>query len=106
ARRAGAGSAAGRDLAVASAGGGYESNAGFTDPFWEQPMTRWDAMFTAGLRAQFATARAAAPAMVARGAGLIVVTGGTALGDHCLGTVPYDVVKAASSRLVVALAHE
>jgi NAD(P)-dependent dehydrogenase (short-subunit alcohol dehydrogenase family) len=94
------------DLLVANAWGGYASNAGFTDPFWEQPMARWDAMFTAGLRAQFATARAAAPAMVARGAGLIVVTGGTDLGDHYLGNVPYDVVKAASSRLVVALAHE
>ena len=94
------------DLLVANAWGGYASNAGFTDPFWEQPMARWDAMFTAGLRAQFATARAAAPAMVARGAGLIVVTGGTDLGDHYLGNVPYDVVKAASTRLVVALAHE
>ena len=94
------------DLLVANAWGGYESNAGFTDPFWEQPMARWDAMFTAGLRAQFAAARAAAPAMVARGAGLIVVTGGTDLGDHYLGNVPYDVVKAASTRLVVALAHE
>jgi len=94
------------DLLVANAWGGYETNAGFTDPFWEQPMARWDAMFTAGLRAQFAAARAAAPAMVARGAGLIVVTGGTDLGDHYLGNVPYDVVKAASTRLVVALAHE
>ena len=94
------------DLLVANAWGGYASNAGFTDPFWEQPMARWDAMFTAGLRAQFATARAAAPAMVARGAGVIVVTGGTDLGDHYLGNVPYDVVKAASTRLVVALAHE
>ena len=94
------------DLLVANAWGGYASNAGFTDPFWEQPMARWDAMFTAGLRAQFATARAAAPAKVAHGAGLIVVTGGTDLGDHYLGNVPYDVVKAASTRLVVALAHE
>ena len=94
------------DLLVANAWGGYASSAGFTDPFWEQPMARWDAMFTAGLRAQFAAARAAAPAMVARGAGLIVVTGGTDLGDHYLGNVPYDVVKAASTRLVVALAHE
>ena len=94
------------DLLVANAWGGYESQAGFTDPFWEQPMARWDAMFTAGLRAQFATARAAAPAMVARRTGLIVVTGGTDLGDHYLGNVPYDVVKAASTRLVVALAHE
>jgi NAD(P)-dependent dehydrogenase (short-subunit alcohol dehydrogenase family) len=94
------------DLLVANAWGGYESQAGFTDPFWEQPMARWDAMFTAGLRAQFAAARAAAPAMVARRAGVIAVTGGTDLGTHYLGSVPYDVVKAASSRLVVALAHE
>jgi NAD(P)-dependent dehydrogenase (short-subunit alcohol dehydrogenase family) len=44
--------------------------------------------------------------MVARGDGLLVVTGGTDLADHYLGNVPYDVVKAASSRLVLALAHE
>src|SRR3954449_3183398 len=63
-------------------------------------------MFTAGLRAQFVAARAAAPGMVVRGDGLIVLTGGTDMRDHYLGNVPYDVVKAASSRLVVAMAHE
>jgi NAD(P)-dependent dehydrogenase (short-subunit alcohol dehydrogenase family) len=95
------------DLLVANAWGGYEGGIeGFTAPFWEQPLERWDAMFTAGLRAQFACTRAAAPAMVANGRGLIVVTGGTDLTAHYLGNVPYDVVKAASSRLVVALAHE
>jgi NAD(P)-dependent dehydrogenase (short-subunit alcohol dehydrogenase family) len=95
------------DLLVANAWGGYEAGTeGFTDPFWEQPLDRWDAMFSAGLRAQFATARAAAPAMVVQGDGLIVLTGGTDMRDHYLGNVPYDVVKAASSRLVVALAHE
>jgi NAD(P)-dependent dehydrogenase (short-subunit alcohol dehydrogenase family) len=95
------------DLVVANAWGGYEAGTeGFTAPFWEQPLDRWDAMFTAGLRAQYVTARAAAPAMVARGDGLIAITGGTDLAGHYLGNVPYDVVKAASSRLVVALAHE
>jgi NAD(P)-dependent dehydrogenase (short-subunit alcohol dehydrogenase family) len=95
------------DLVVANAWGGYEAGtADFTARFWEQPLSRWDAMFTAGLRAQFATARAAAPAMVRDGRGLIVVTGGTDLPEHYLGSVPYDVVKAAASRLVVALAHE
>jgi NAD(P)-dependent dehydrogenase (short-subunit alcohol dehydrogenase family) len=95
------------DLLVANAWGGYEGHGpDFTAPFWEQPLWRWDAMFTAGLRAQFASARAAAPAIVKRGEGLIVVTGGTDLGESYLGNVPYDVVKAAASRLVVALAHE
>ncbi|HET7456183.1 MAG TPA: SDR family NAD(P)-dependent oxidoreductase, partial [Gemmatimonadaceae bacterium] len=92
---------------VANAWGGYEAGVeGFTAPFWEQPLERWDAMFTAGLRAQFASARAAAPAMIARNDGLIVITGGTDLTGHYLGNVPYDVVKAAASRLVTALAHE
>ena len=95
------------DLLVANAWGGYEAGTeGFGDPFWKQPLHRWDAMFTAGLRAQYATARAAAPAMVEQKRGLIVLTGGTDMRDHYLGNVPYDVVKAASSRLVVALAHE
>ena len=95
------------DLLVANAWGGYEGGVeGFTAPFWEQPLERWDAMFTTGLRAQFACVRAAAPAMVANERGLVVVTGGTDLHSHYLGNVPYDVVKAASSRLVVALAHE
>jgi NAD(P)-dependent dehydrogenase (short-subunit alcohol dehydrogenase family) len=95
------------DLVVANAWGGYEAGTeDFTAPFWEQPLDRWDAMFTAGLRAQHVTARAAAPLMVEHRAGVIVVTGGTDLQSHYLGNVPYDVVKAASSRLVVALAHE
>jgi NAD(P)-dependent dehydrogenase (short-subunit alcohol dehydrogenase family) len=95
------------DLLVANAWGGYEGHGpDFTAPFWEQPLERWDAMFTAGLRAQFAAARAAAPAMVANGDGLIVITGGTDLADSYLGNVPYDVVKAAASRLVVGLARE
>jgi NAD(P)-dependent dehydrogenase (short-subunit alcohol dehydrogenase family) len=95
------------DLLVANAWGGYEGlGADFTAPFWEQPIERWDAMFTAGLRAQFTAARRAAPAMIANRRGVIVLTGGTDLADHYLGNVPYDVVKAASSRLVRALAHE
>jgi NAD(P)-dependent dehydrogenase (short-subunit alcohol dehydrogenase family) len=95
------------DLLVANAWGGYEGyGADFGAPFWEQPLWRWDAMFTGGLRAQFAAARAAAPAMIANQGGLIVVTGGTDLQTHYLGSVPYDVVKAAASRLVTALAHE
>jgi NAD(P)-dependent dehydrogenase (short-subunit alcohol dehydrogenase family) len=97
----------GLDLLVANAWGGYEGHGpDFTAPFWEQPLSRWDAMFTAGLRAQFAAARAAAPAMVEGGDGLIVVTGGTDLPDSYLGNVPYDVVKAAASRLVVGMARE
>ncbi len=49
------------DLLVNSAWGGYENmveNDTFTfaQPFWEQPIWRWDAMFTTGLRATFESA--------------------------------------------------
>jgi NAD(P)-dependent dehydrogenase (short-subunit alcohol dehydrogenase family) len=96
------------DLAVANAWGGYEGDveAEFARPFWEGSPARWDAMFTSGLRAQYTTACAAAPALVATPGSALVVTGGTDLGGFYLGNVAYDVVKAASSRLVVALAHE
>jgi NAD(P)-dependent dehydrogenase (short-subunit alcohol dehydrogenase family) len=95
------------DLVVANAWGGYElGTRDFTAPFWQQPLERWDAMFGAGLRAQYACACAAAPAMIENASGLIAITGGTDLAGHYLGNVPYDVVKAASSRLVVALGHE
>jgi hypothetical protein len=37
-----------------NAWGGYENyeDADFLAPFWEQPMTRWDKMINAGLRAK------------------------------------------------------
>ena len=96
------------DLVVANAWGGYEGDvqAEFARPFWEGSTDRWDAMFTSGLRAQFTTARAAAPALIATPGSALVITGGTDLDGFYLGNVAYDVVKAASSRLVVALARE
>jgi NAD(P)-dependent dehydrogenase (short-subunit alcohol dehydrogenase family) len=62
---------------VNSAWGGYENmveNGVFTwtKPFWEQPLWRWDAMFSAGVRAHYQASQLVAPAMVARGRGLIV----------------------------------
>jgi NAD(P)-dependent dehydrogenase (short-subunit alcohol dehydrogenase family) len=96
------------DLVVANAWGGYEGDVQteFARPFWEGATDRWDAMFTSGLRAQFTTARAAAPALIATPGSALVITGGTDLAGFYLGNVAYDVVKAASSRLVVALARE
>ena len=50
------------DLVVANAWGGYEGHdhQTFGAPFWEQPLSRWESMFDAGLRMQFTTARFAA----------------------------------------------
>ena len=41
----------------------------WSKPFWEQPLWRWDAMFSAGVRAHYHASQLAAPAMIAaRGA--------------------------------------
>jgi NAD(P)-dependent dehydrogenase (short-subunit alcohol dehydrogenase family) len=95
------------DLLVGNAWGGYEdSGPDFSARFWEQPVSRWDAMFTAGLRAQFLAARGAAPLMIEAGRGLIAFTGGWDRPDYYLGLVPYDVVKHATHRMVVDMARE
>src|SRR4051794_35020075 len=95
------------DLLVANAWGGYENYdpEGFTAPFWEQSLERFDAMFHAGLRAQFTSAQGAAPHMIGAGSGLIVLTGFPGR-THYLGALPYDVIKAGVDRMVSGLAHE
>jgi NAD(P)-dependent dehydrogenase (short-subunit alcohol dehydrogenase family) len=96
------------DLVVANAWGGYEGHDHhvFGAPFWEQPLSRWESMFDAGLRMQFTTARFAAPLMLEQQRGLLVLTGGWDDLRYYLGNALYDVSKAGTSRLVAVLAHE
>lgn len=50
------------DLLVNNAWGGYEDyDETFDAPFWEQPLARFDKMFSAGVRASLVTTRAALP---------------------------------------------
>jgi NAD(P)-dependent dehydrogenase (short-subunit alcohol dehydrogenase family) len=95
------------DLLVNNAWGGYEAydGAGFVAPFWEQPLSRWDSMFTAGVRTHFVASRFAAPLMIDQGAGLIVSTVAWAFGDY-LGSLYYDVAKASIIRMIFGMAHE
>ncbi|WP_435333549.1 SDR family NAD(P)-dependent oxidoreductase [Haloarchaeobius sp. TZWWS8] len=94
------------DLLVNNIWGGYEGHdETFDDPFWEQSLDRWDAMFDAGVRAHFATSRLAAPLMRERGGGLVVgISAGD--GEKFRGNVPYDVAKTAVERLHRGMAHE
>jgi NAD(P)-dependent dehydrogenase (short-subunit alcohol dehydrogenase family) len=96
---------------VNNAWGGYEAHdlATFTAPFWEQPRSRWDAMFTAGVRAHLVTAQLAAPLLIGRTAadrpGLIASTIAWAFGRP-LGNAVYDVAKATLVRLAYVMAEE
>ena len=95
------------DLLVNNAWGGYEEydSGGFSKPFWQQSPEYWDRMVDHGARFQYVAARHAAPLMIARGQGLII---GTAAGDRgrYLGSLAYDVAKAAVIRLAFGMAIE
>src|SRR5262249_20731968 len=62
------------DILVNNVWGGYErmvedGNFTWSRPFWEQPLWRWDAMFSTGVRAHYQASQLAAP-MIAQRRGL------------------------------------
>ena len=100
----------GLDILVNSVWGGYENmveNGAFTwmQPFWEQPLWRWDAMFAAGVRACYVATAHAARMMVERRRGLIVNISFWAAQKH-IGNVAYGVSKAATDKMTSDMAHE
>ena len=98
------------DILVNNAWGGYErmvENGKFTwpAPFWEQPPSRWDLMFDAGVRAAFRASQHAARLMVPARRGLIVNISHWAAQKH-IGNVIYGAAKAATDKLTADMAHE
>jgi NAD(P)-dependent dehydrogenase (short-subunit alcohol dehydrogenase family) len=98
------------DILVNNAWGGYErmvEDGRFTwsDPFWEQPLWRWDAMITSGVRAAYVASQHAARRMVKARRGLIVNISQWAAQKHA-GNVVYGLSKAATDRLTADMAHE
>jgi NAD(P)-dependent dehydrogenase (short-subunit alcohol dehydrogenase family) len=98
------------DILVNNVWGGYErmvDNGEFTwaKPFWEQPLWRWDAMFSAGVRAHYLASQLAARAMVRARRGLIVNISFWAAQKH-IGNVAYGVSKAATDKMTADMATE
>ena len=98
------------DILVNNVWGGYErmiDNGKFTwsVPFWEQPLWRWDSMFSAGVRAHYQSSQLAAPAMIAQRRGLIVNISFWAAQKH-VGNVAYGVSKAATDKMTADMATE
>ncbi|HEY3473142.1 MAG TPA: SDR family NAD(P)-dependent oxidoreductase [Anaerolineales bacterium] len=101
------------DLLVNNAWGGYEDYAYhggdasvFDAVFWEQPIERWDKMWTAGVRATLATTRAAVPLMFLRREGIIINTTleiDPAFYDSAL---YYRTTKLAINYLTFGMAHD
>lgn len=98
------------DILVNGVWGGYERmmvDGEFTwpKPFWEQPLWRWDAMFSAGVRAHYHASQLAARVMIHRRAGLIVNISHWAAQKH-IGNVAYGVAKAATDKMTADMAFE
>jgi NAD(P)-dependent dehydrogenase (short-subunit alcohol dehydrogenase family) len=98
------------DILVNAAWGGYErmvEDGSFTwsARFWDQPLWRWDAMVSAGVRAAFVASRYAARVMVPAGDGLIVHISSWAAQKY-IGNVLYGVSKAATDKMASDMAHE
>lgn len=99
------------DVLVNNVWGGYEGyDDTFTLPFWEQPLSRWQGMFTAGVYAHYLASRFAAPLMIAKKRGLLISTsaGDNTAGRHAkyLGSVFYDTAKNAIDRMAQGMAFE
>lgn len=98
------------DILVNNVWGGYDRMVEdgvftWTKPFWEQPLWRWDAMFSAGVRAHYYASQLAARSMVATGRGLIVNISFWAAQKY-IANVAYGVSKAATDKMTVDMAIE
>lgn len=98
------------DILVNNVWGGYEHFNDGTEfwkeaGFWTEPLSRWDAMFAAGVRAHYVCSALAAPLMVARRTGLIVNISFSAATQDDLG-VAYGAAKAADDHMAACMAHD
>ncbi len=98
------------DILVNNVWGGYEHFNDGTEfwlekGFWTAPISRWDSMFAAGVRAHYVSSALAAPIMIAQQAGLIVNISFFAAQRDDKG-VAYGVAKAADDRMAACMAHD
>ena len=98
------------DILVNNVWGGYEHFADGTEfwkeqGFWDAPLSRWDSMFAAGVRAHYVASVLAVPLMLPQKRGLIVNTSFFAAQKDDAG-VAYGVAKSADDRMAALMAHD
>jgi dehydrogenase/reductase SDR family member 1 len=97
-------------LLVNNVWGGYErmvENERFTfvDPYWEQPLWRWDAMMNIGVRAAFVASQLATRIMLKQDGGLIINISFWAAQKYT-GNTLYGMAKAATDKMTADMAVE
>lgn len=98
------------DVLVNSVWGGYEQmdEAGevtWMKPIWEQPLARWDLMFSAGVRASYVASVHAARQMVSARSGIVVNISYWAARKY-IANAAYGIAKAATDKMTADMAHE
>jgi Dehydrogenases with different specificities (related to short-chain alcohol dehydrogenases) len=100
------------DLLVNNAWGGYEDylqrggHKSFDAVFWEQPIERWDKMWTAGVRATLATTKAALTLMFPQRQGVIINTTLEIDPTFYDAALYYRTAKLAINYLTFGMAHD
>lgn len=93
------------DLLVNNVWAGPGIDPADSQPFWERPLSDWDALVGLGLRSHVVASAAACRQMVARRSGLIVNISSFGARGY-LHSVLYGVAKAGLDKLAADLAHE
>ncbi|GAA1481095.1 SDR family NAD(P)-dependent oxidoreductase [Gordonia sinesedis] len=93
------------DLVVNNAWAAPKGFGGFSERFWERPLSDWDTLIGIGLRAHYAASVFAAQRMVAAGAGLIVNISSFGSRAH-LHSVLYGMSKAALDKMTCDMSTE
>lgn len=98
------------EILVNNAWGGYENmmedgRYTWVDPYWEQPMWRWDAMMGMGVRSAFVASQLATRLMREASRGFIVNLSFWAAQKHIANAL-YGMAKAATDKLTADMAAE
>ncbi|HSH02768.1 MAG TPA: SDR family NAD(P)-dependent oxidoreductase [Anaerolineae bacterium] len=99
------------DVLINNVWGGFEDRIDehgeytWPNPFWEQPLWRWESMFQAGVRAHYVASSLAVPLMLGQKSGVIVhiSDGGLGWRRHNL---MYDLAKGATDLMAREMAQE
>ncbi|MFB9991546.1 SDR family NAD(P)-dependent oxidoreductase [Deinococcus oregonensis] len=100
------------DILVNNVWGGYEGlhlwderGEQWNAPFWEQPTSIWDDMFTAGVRAHYVTSQCAAPLLIAAGGLMVGISFFAAMRHRDTEGIAYFLAKNATDQMALAMAN-
>ncbi|WZU34315.1 hypothetical protein Rruber_03820 [Rhodococcus ruber] len=91
------------DLLVNNVWAGPPGFAGFSEPFWQRPLSDWDSLVGLGLRAHYVASVEAAKLMVPRGSGTIVNISSFGTRGY-LHSVLYGISKAGLDKMAADMA--